>query len=543
MDSKLIAGSFITSLAENLHSKHSLLISVSTDPSLEFTSASQKVSGLDWQEQLDGTEFFDFIIADLPLGMERERVKIGETTIMLRRNWLFMLRALSHLAPDGMCVALVEPPAFGLAEGPSFRKILESEGYRLSGVFNTPNNLISSASIRPVLVILTRDQRDGLFVAELEEEEQARGIAQLFTQGKAADSLAEGINLSDGIFTGFESLKAKLQLERLETQYKQYQTYALGELAEEINTVRSGETLIHKDNSVYFPMLGSSPVTHDLSELTIKHHNIFQVVLPAHAKSEYVAAFFKSDLGGLILQSLTRGAFIQKLNKSSLLQANVALPEIQEQEEIILSHQRINTLTSAIMKLQKELALNPRNAAAIRLQIDGMLEQVNGLSEAERIMNMAREGESATLEFKESFCLDTRKGTVEKHIRLQSLKTIAAFLNSKGGILLVGVADNGVVAGVDHEIEKFFKKSKDNFMLHFKDCLGARIGEQFYPFIHQRLVNVSGATVLVVVCDPSPTPCYLDGSSFYVRTNPATDQLEGPRLVEYVQNHFSGKNK
>lgn len=542
MESKLIAGSFIASLAENMHSKHSLLISASTDPSLEFTSADQKVSGLDWQQQLDSNEVFDFIIADLPLGMERERVKIGETTIKLRKNWLYILRALSHLAPDGMCVALVEPPAFGLAEGPNFLNMLESEGYRLSGVFNAPNNILSSTSIRPVLAILTRDQRSGLFVAELEEEEQARGIAQLFTQGTSADSLTEGIDLTDVIFTGFESLKAKLQLERLETQYKQYQTYALGELAEEINTVRLGETLTHKDNAVYFPMLGSSPVTHDLSELTIKHHNIFQVVLPAHAKSEYVAAFFKSDLGGLILQSLTRGAFIQKLNKSSLQQANVALPEIQEQEEIILSHQRINTLTSAIMKLQKELALNPRNAAAIRLQIDGMLEQVNGLSEAERIMNMAREGESATLEFKVSFCLDTRKGTKEKRIELSSLKTIAAFLNTNGGTLLIGVADNSTVTGVNEEIGKFFK-SKDKFMLHFKNCLKASIGEQFYPFIHQRLVDVSGATVLVVVCDPSSTPCYLDGSSFYVRTNPATDQLEGPRLVEYVQNHFSGKNK
>lgn len=72
-----------------------------------------------------------------------------------------------------------------------------------------------------------------------------------------------------------------------------------------------------------------------------------------------------------------------------------------------------------------------------------------------------------------------------------------------------------------------------------RNQLKQRIGEQYYPFINQRLVTASGSTLFMIECGEAPSPCYLDGKDFYVRTNPATDKLEGPKLVEYVQNHFS----
>ena len=52
------------------------------------------------------------------------------------------------------------------------------------------------------------------------------------------------------------------------------------------------------------------------------------------------------------------------------------------------------------------------------------------------------------------------------------------------------------------------------------------------------LVRVGASTVLTVKCKESKSPCYLDNSDFYVRTNPATDKLDGPKLVQYVRNHF-----
>ncbi len=102
---------------------------------------------------------------------------------------------------------------------------------------------------------------------------------------------------------------------------------------------------------------------------------------------------------------------------------------------------------------------------------------------------------------------------------------------------MIGVSDDGQIRGVDGEIEKFHKNI-DKFLLHFKNLLKSKIGEEFYPFIDNRLVKLDDVHILLVECKASQTPCYLESKDFYVRTNPATDKLEGPKLVEYVKHHF-----
>lgn len=539
MSPRSVVKSFLSSLAREINATKTLLLTLSNDRVLEFSPIGREVSGRDRLNSCGQDEYYEFVVADIPVGMGgREKAQIGQSTVSIRKNWAELAKALGLLNQSGFCIALVEPPAFGISEGPRFIEALEADGYSLCGIFNVPPNLLRTTSIRPVLVAFSRQTSNRVFVAQLEEEAQAEAVAKAFALGNSSESLLEGILLEQGSFVGFESLKAKLQLERLETQYKEYTTYTLGELSEEINCVKSGEVLKHKENSIYFPMLGSSAVTHDLSAVTIKHHNVIQAVLSLKVKSEYVSAFFRSDLGLLILRSLTRGAIIPKIRKSDIEQAPVALPSLEEQDEIIRSHGQLQSLSEAIDAFQKELALNPRNASAVRSQVESMLEQIGGLTIADRIMRMAREGESATVEFKESFSLDKKKGTKEKYIELATMKTIVAFLNTNGGVLLIGITDTGDAVGVGEEIKKFHKNS-DAFLLHFKNQLKERVGEQYYPFIDQRMVDLGGAWVLMVDCKSAPVPCYLDKKDFYVRTNPATDKLEGPKLVEYVQNHFN----
>lgn len=214
------------------------------------------------------------------------------------------------------------------------------------------------------------------------------------------------------------------------------------------------------------------------------------MVLSEVAKSQYVAAFFRSDLGLLVLRSLMSGAFIPKIKKSDLSQAKIAVPSSSEQAEIVRSHSQLQALTAAIANFQRELALNPRSASAIRGQVYSMLETIDALTDADRVMNLARQGESTTVEFKESFSLDVRKKSKEKYIELSALKTIVAFLNTSGGVLLVGVTDSGDIPGIRHEVGKFYK-SIDAFLLHFKNQLKQCIGEQELP-IYQSLFGGPG---------------------------------------------------
>lgn len=191
----------------------------------------------------------------------------------------------------------------------------------------------------------------------------------------------------------------------------------------------------------------------------------------------------------------------------------------------------------AIDRFNAELALNPISSEILN-QLDMMINVIGELTDSDRIRSIVREGETKYVEFKETLSLDIKKQTKEKYIEDSSLKTIVAFLNTDGGKLLIGVSDNGKISGLDKEIEKFYKNNLDKFLLHWKDLIQKRIGEEYYPFIEYRAVKVDANHVLFVECKPSQSPCYLYRTDFYVRTNPATDKLEGPKLVEYVKNHF-----
>ena len=159
------------------------------------------------------------------------------------------------------------------------------------------------------------------------------------------------------------------------------------------------------------------------------------------------------------------------------------------------------------------------------------------MSEEDQIKLLISKNESKTLEFKETFSVDVKKGIKEKYIEKAALKSIGAFLNSQGGELLVGVKDDGTVSGVDDEIKKFYK-NEDKYLLNFKNHIKSKIGEGFYPLIDYKLVEVDGLKVLRVGCGLANTPCFIEETEFYVRSGPSTDMLEGKRQHEYIKERF-----
>jgi predicted HTH transcriptional regulator len=133
--------------------------------------------------------------------------------------------------------------------------------------------------------------------------------------------------------------------------------------------------------------------------------------------------------------------------------------------------------------------------------------------------------------------MDIKNMKKEKYIEDSAIKTIAAFLNSKGGTLLCGADDNGALIGLNDEISLFYKSS-DAFLLHVKNIIKQRIGSEFYPFINFKLMNIADILILEFTCSFSNLPVFVDEKDFYVRTNPATDKLDGRKQFEYISNRF-----
>lgn len=482
---------------------------------------------------------FDLIVGDLPFGLPRVEIEHQKTKLRIPDNWGEIIKSLMFLNESGTAIYLLEPLGFSTVAGQKFEKELNKSGFYVSGFFNAPEKMLQpEMSITPIFVAITKSAPSKIFIAELLNEKQTVKVVGSYFSSTGGIDLRTGKYIDLGSYHGFHRQKIRQQIECLETQYKNYTEYTLGNLAIEINSVSAGKEFIEKDNTIYVPKIGKSPVVSTLSETKLKHHNYFQVVLRELALSEYVSAFFKSALGHLVLESLTSQTFIAHLDKRDLEQALVALPRLEDQELIVHTRRRLVNLKSAVDEFDIELALNPISSNSIQRQLDSMLNVIGGLTDADKVYGLIREGESKYAEFKETLSLDIRKKMKEKYIETSALKTVVAFLNTDGGVLLIGISDAGAVMGINNEIGKFYK-GKDDFLLHWKNLLKERIGEEYYPFLEYKIINVREKPVLWVDCKPSPSPCFLDQKDFYIRVNPASDKLEGQKLVEYVRNHFS----
>jgi hypothetical protein len=306
-----------------------------------------------------------------------------------------------------------------------------------------------------------------------------------------------------------------------------------------MNSASSTKPFQEKANAVYVPKsmgrLEAITSFQDVYEFPDRYH---QVVLKDNVLAPYVAQFLNSTIGRLSLSALANGSVLNRISLDDLKQCVVALPDLAVQRASVESYQKLTVLRKSIEKIAQDISLNPRESIEFHTQLDGMLDAANKLSDADHIRSLIRQGESKTVEFKETYSLCLKTGERETYVETSALKTIVAFLNSEGGTLLIGVSDSLQIVGVDRELNNFYKGVKDKFLLHFKNRLKSDVGEDFYPFINYQLVDVDGRRVLRAKCDSSTKPCFLKGTDFYVRTNPATDKLEGPKLVEYVRSHF-----
>lgn len=163
--------------------------------------------------------------------------------------------------------------------------------------------------------------------------------------------------------------------------------------------------------------------------------------------------------------------------------------------------------------------------------------EIIGMDDMQRtdILRLIEEGESGWLEFKSTLRTNLQTGETDKRMEKAVLKTIVAFLNSDGGNLLIGVADDGAIIGAD--VASF--DNKDKMGLHLSNLIASQIGSAFLPCISFFMVDFDDKTVIRVKCDPCEKPVFLkEGKveTFFVRKGPQSEELTGMSLINYVNN-------
>ena len=155
------------------------------------------------------------------------------------------------------------------------------------------------------------------------------------------------------------------------------------------------------------------------------------------------------------------------------------------------------------------------------------------------VQQLIARGEGSRVEFKSTVRMNLKAGKNGKEIELAWIKAVVAFLNSNGGDLLIGVADDGEILGL--AADNF--ENDDRCQLHIKNLINQHIGGEFTNFIRIRLLAMDDKQVLHIHCTPSPEPVFLKmgkNEEFFIRSGPSNTKLSSSQTVKYVQSRENG---
>lgn len=153
------------------------------------------------------------------------------------------------------------------------------------------------------------------------------------------------------------------------------------------------------------------------------------------------------------------------------------------------------------------------------------------------ITDLIAGNETDGVEFKSTLRINLHTGEKDPRMETAVLKTIAGFLNSHGGTLIVGVADDGSAVGIGRD--QF--ENEDKMALHLVSLMKERLGGQNALNVHLRFEDFEGERVLTVECDRALAPTFVkDGPAerFFVRYGPSTQELVGAAAQAYIAQRF-----
>ena len=186
----------------------------------------------------------------------------------------------------------------------------------------------------------------------------------------------------------------------------------------------------------------------------------------------------------------------------------------------------------------------------VMTEIDKVIEEHGGWPDAfyvpppppPTIEEIIEADESRELEFKSTFQWDVRENEQNKELRKSVLKTLAAFMNSEGGTLVIGVTDDKEIHGLDDDL-KLTKQTLDGFEQTLFNVFENAIGVGFVQFCPMRFADTAdGKKVCVIEVEPSSEPAFLTfqgKQEFFIRRGNVTKSLEPSDQNDYIRKRFN----
>jgi len=188
-----------------------------------------------------------------------------------------------------------------------------------------------------------------------------------------------------------------------------------------------------------------------------------------------------------------------------------------------------------VAEAQGVLAEVKQKYAAHLVRCEMILSKPPAYWKSHPILQLVAHGEGANLEFKQTLEHNNRTNQRDAGVVIASLKAIAAFLNTDGGTLLIGVSDTGEVKGLERDYKLCNKHDKDGLEQKLRSLLSTRFNPVPLGNVNIGFEQLPEGEVCIVEAKPvgKSEVVHLD-KKVYVRDGNVTRNLDGPELTRWA---------
>ena len=165
------------------------------------------------------------------------------------------------------------------------------------------------------------------------------------------------------------------------------------------------------------------------------------------------------------------------------------------------------------------------------------------------VEEILKEDENRYLEFKSSSRYDYRQEKYNPVLEQVIFKSVAAFGNTDGGLLLIGVDDDKKIIGLEKDFSTLKKSTADYYEVHlrnnFHNLMGVRYVSKYIRMMFEECTN--GKMVCKIKVFPAKEPLYLKMKNknglleekFYVRSGNSSQEIKPiAEINEYINTRF-----
>jgi hypothetical protein len=152
-----------------------------------------------------------------------------------------------------------------------------------------------------------------------------------------------------------------------------------------------------------------------------------------------------------------------------------------------------------------------------------------------------KSGESNTCEFKETMRVCLKQKAPPEAIELGVLKTIAAFSNSNGGDLFIGVNDSEQIVGLEKDYLSFkpIDQNKDGFQKHLDNIISKTFTNSIFSSLLITIETINNLDFCRINVKKARNTIFAKinkEEKFYIRRSGSTVELSKSEMIKYLKN-------